>query len=205
MKTNFLFVRFSLCAILILSTMPIMATKFKIVNMAPNQKIKIGSAECGIGSTFDAYDTIYWNKALDNQAFKVVCIQDCKGIPGVKEISNRNCSKHENERKGGMNISFATLVGMVSKGDSNGEPIILWPDELILVDGVSAQSGFDYYCRVKGNMPKLPIVVKGNNLYLKSNDFKDYGTEITIEIYKANKSDAVDIQIIKELTVEQVK
>lgn len=205
MKSKLLFMRFNFCAILIFAMLPTMATKLKIVNMAPNQKIRIGARECGIGDTFDANDTIYWNTNLDNQAFKVVCIKDCKEIPGVKEISNRNCSKHENERKGGMNMSFATLVGMVSKGDANEEPIILWPGELILVEGITADAGYTYYCRVKSKISKLPVVVKDNNIYLNSDDFKNYGLEMEIEIYQASKTNAFDIQIIKVLNAEQVK
>ena len=205
MKTNLLFMRFSFCAILFLSTLPTMATKLKIVNMAPNQKIHIGAKDCGIGSIFDAYDTIYWNRDLENQAFEVICVRDCKDIKWEEMEISRNCSLLENERKGGMNMNFATLVGMFSKGDANDEPIILWPRELILVEGVNAQLGFEYYCRVKDNMRKLPVVVRENEIYLQSDDFKDFGTEITIQIYQANLSDALDIQIIKEITVEQVK
>lgn len=201
MKNNSLVALF-LC-ILNFTVVSAYATTLKIVNLAPNQKIQIGNKLCGIGDLFDANDTIYWNEKLENQAIKVICKQDCKGFK-----SPRECSKHENERKSGEYLSVVSLKSLVSQGDDNADPIILWPGELLLLDGVSPENGYEYYCRVQGYLKKFDVVKKDGTLYVNADDFYNIDnveTEITLEIYKNNSSQVGDVSIIKVIDVELTK
>ena len=201
MKNKSLFLRMVIAFGFVAVPMLSLATTLKIVNIAPNNTIRVGSRECHIGDTINLMDTIHWDHTSENQTIKVICKKDCP--EEYKKI--RVCSKRENEHKSGIDLSFADIKGMVSKGEENLDPIILWPGELILIRGVQPEKGYAYYCRIQGDLQTFDLVITNEGLCINSDDFKDLGVEITLDIYKKSLTNVGDISIITTIEVEQAK
>lgn len=201
MKNRTLFLRICIALGLIIVPMLSMATTLKIVNLAPNKAIRIGSRDCYIGDTINSLDTIHWDHTLENQTIKIICKKDCP--EEYKKI--RVCSKRENEHKSGIDLCFYDIKGTVSKGEENIDPIILWPGELILIRGVQLEKGYEYYCRIPGDLQRYDMIITNDGLCLNSDDFKDLGVEITLDIYKKSLTNVGDISIITTIEVEQAK
>lgn len=201
MKTNNYFSLFMLVMLFIINIVTIQAAPtLKITNLEPQDKsLLIGLHYYHCGDTIRQEDIgqhIHWDTTLRNQAVKIMCLG-----------SNIDCVKEDYEYSQNYdkenNVEGGSKVGLFGKG-ALGEPIVLWRDSLIPIDVIAVKEGFDYYCSIPNNSRRPKLVNKDGKLYLNSNDFRDLGIEITLEIYSIRESDG-DKQTLTHLNVEQVK
>ena len=175
------------------------AGKFKIVKISPNQTIKIGDKQCGLNAVFDDDDIIYWDKDVECQAIRVICIE--------KECSNMytiamDISKNQFRKETGQSVSWNQLISLVSKGSKIEEPNVIWKDELFTIKGIEPNDNYIYYCRLKGNMKKIPLLIQKGKLCVEGANFTQYTGKYQLEIYKKSKNDNLDNNIVRIIDVE---
>ena len=178
------------------------AGKFKIIKIAPNQKILIGNDSCGVGDTFSDTDKIHWDKNLMNQAIRVVCIQkECKCMyTTTMDLSKKQFLNHT-----GNDVSYNKLISLVSKGDEVQEPLILWANDTILLD-IVPEEGYQYYCYVKGYHIKESLYVYNNQVCIISNMLLKYSYmgKLFIDIIKSKIDNPTDTKVIAKKELECV-
>lgn len=201
MRTNNYCLQILLMAWSIVITLPVSATPtLKIISLEPlNKSIMIGSHYYNCKDTLKEEDFgkhIHWDKNLKNQAVLLWCIGSAIDCPEQSVVYTKNTDIMNGKPDG-------SLVGLFAKGTIK-RPVILWRDSLIAVDQIVAKDGFEYYCSIPNNTRTPKLVKKDGKLYLKSNDFRDFGTEIKLEIFSLREEDG-DKQTLMFLDVEQVK
>lgn len=175
------------------------AGKFKIVKISPNQTIKIGDKQCSLNAVFNDDDIIYWDKDVEGQAIRVICVE--------KECANMytltmDMSKNQFREETGKPVSWNQFVSLKSKGSEIKEPNVIWKDELFTIEGIEPNDNYIYYCRLKGKIEKYPLKIQNGKLCIEGAIFTHYTGEYQLEIYKGSKSDNFDNNIVRIIDVE---
>lgn len=164
---------------------------YKITKILPGQKIRIGNKWCGLDSVFYETQVVHWDRNLPRQAFEANDVNNPSITIGM--------SKRRTRQK---DISYKDYEGLITKGETDDDSIVLWPGELICIEGIIVDDGYMYSCRVRGMSKEFALFLRNGKVFINSDDFKDISSEIKLEICKTNVIKQWDVRTIKVITVE---